>query len=199
MLRSKRSTRTGLLTIILTIALQLACEAAPQRSAQSLTGDAVRIYVADLPHKYNYNLLFARERGGECERQLHQLLANPTGNLMDAGDNKNMLRMTQYNVLDVYMHRQMLESPLRVLDLQQADLVYVPLYLQPLAYAHSLWSELDHFNRDATKEASQLAAAAALSHYNCFKLPRMTPTQANHSFCLTLVCSCRGLGFAFPL
>ena len=54
------------------------------------------------------------------------------------------------------MHRQMLESPLRVLDLQQADLVYVPLYLQPLAYAHSLWSELDHCNRDATKEASQL-------------------------------------------
>jgi hypothetical protein len=94
----------------------------------------LRIFVSDLPSKYNYDLIWNNENA-ECEYFKARELVNPVGSLLSFDPELRMLRNSSYFGMEQYLHQQLLESPLRTLNIEEADLVYVPVYLIKQAYA----------------------------------------------------------------
>ena len=67
-----------------------------------VTDSHVRVYVAELPPKYNLDLI--RRQGCQDAHLVEQLLANPLGELADASLDAVPFRKSPYYGLDVHLH-----------------------------------------------------------------------------------------------
>ncbi|KAK9834600.1 hypothetical protein WJX74_005526 [Apatococcus lobatus] len=93
-----------------------------------------RIYVASLPPQFNVNLLGPGQpcpTGDALTPAGADAYHRPLGELLP--DAPDWFRASAYQALEVFVHQQLLESPFRVHELHQADLVYVPIYLEHIA------------------------------------------------------------------
>ena len=88
----------------------------------------LRIYVADIPEKFNLELVHDSTREG-CQSTDYalDLFSIPVGKFVNrsypGGGTKSA-----YHGLEIYLHYQILHSPLRVHDVEESDIVFVPLY-----------------------------------------------------------------------
>ena len=67
-----------------------------------MTDSHVRVYVAELPPKYNLDLI--RSQGCQDAHLVEQLLANPLGELANASLDAVPFRKSPYYGLDVHLH-----------------------------------------------------------------------------------------------
>jgi hypothetical protein len=100
----------------------------------------LKIYVAELPRKFNTDLVYLPLADGVCSdyRYSESMLGDPTGPLVDTSDPLGP-RATPEAGINLYFHQQLLHSPLRVHEAADADVIFVPLYINQLVYE---WSEL---------------------------------------------------------
>ncbi|KAK9822431.1 hypothetical protein WJX74_006996 [Apatococcus lobatus] len=104
---------------------------APQADRQSrgLSSSRPSIFVADVGPNYNIHLVhelavFKPDDPGN----ITTVLSNPLGELLDFA-NPEGLWQHYYYALEVYVHQQLLRSPLRVHTHDQADIIFLPIYL----------------------------------------------------------------------
>ena len=93
-----------------------------------------KIYVADVPRKYNLGLLEALGTDQEFRNTnfVENILASPYGPRIDAADFDG-LRQSSYIGLDIAFQLNVLRSPLRTRDAAQADVVFVQFSVHKLA------------------------------------------------------------------
>lgn len=82
----------------------------------------LKIYVADLPHKYTHNLYETYPRD-----HLPNLLWDTPFGDQDPQGNGTLWDTNQFS-LGIWFHKQIATSPLRVLEASEADVVFVPIF-----------------------------------------------------------------------
>ena len=93
-----------------------------------------KIYVADVPKKYNLGLLetLATDQEFRDKDFVETMLASPYGPRI-VGEGFDGLRQSSYMGLDIAFHLHVLRSPLRTRNAAQADIVFVPFYVHKIA------------------------------------------------------------------
>ena len=88
-----------------------------------------RVFVAQISTRYNSRLVRQLEAlKPDDPGNISTVLSDPLGELLDAAHPEG-LRQHYYYALEVWVHQQLLTSPLRVLAIEQADIIFVPIYL----------------------------------------------------------------------
>ena len=96
----------------------------------------LRIFVADIPAKYNFELLNDGGAAG-CNEYVTNLFSNPIGAVKNLS-NLDGVRNSIYYGMEIYWHYQIVHSPLRVHHIDDSDLVFVPLYSTGASYDKAL-------------------------------------------------------------
>ena len=97
-----------------------------------------RIYIATLPAKFNTDLLGLDEacsEGNTLAPVGGNVRRNPLGEPQAGGP--SWFRNTAFQALSVYVHQQLLNSPLRVMSMDDADIVYIPIYMEHIGVVNA--------------------------------------------------------------
>ena len=88
-----------------------------------------RVFVADISSQYNTQLVQQLEaRKPDDPGNISNVITNPLGDLIDHAASGGLCQHYYY-ALEVWIHQQLLQSPLRVQKLEEADIVFLPIYL----------------------------------------------------------------------
>ncbi len=125
----------------LTLFPQPRTDTQPLKQSKGLRSADARIFVADISPQYNRELVHELEtRRPDDPGNISTVLTNPLGELLDVAA-PGGLRQHYYYSLEVWLHQQLLWSPLRVYELKEADIIFLPIYL---GIAQKLVIELGH-------------------------------------------------------